>query len=178
MSKKSILHWELTGIGLIFLAGSFFHFVFELMGHWPPMALIGAVNESVWEHLKLAFWPALIYALVEFPFLKNATKNFWTSKAFGLLSMPLIIVVFFYGYTALIGHHILWVDIALFGFSVGIGQAVSFRLMIRRPLSRKDKFLGALVLIMMILAFSLFTYLPPHFSLFRDSTSGQYGFLK
>ncbi|MGD9346878.1 MAG: DUF6512 family protein [Candidatus Aminicenantes bacterium] len=177
LSKKFILQWELTGIVLIFVAGSFFHFVFKLTGQWPPVALIGAVNESVWEHLKLAFWPALIYALAEFPFLKN-TKNFWTSKSFGILSMPLAIVILFYGYTSLIGHHILWVDIALFGFAVSIGQMISFRLMTGRLLSRKVKFIGAVLLLIMILAFSLFSYLPPHFSLFRDSVSGQYGFLK
>ena len=176
MSKTTILLWELAGIILIFVSGSFFHFVFELTGQWPPVALIGAVNESVWEHLKLAFWPALIYALVEFPFLKNATKNFWTSKSFGILSMPLIIVILFYGYTALIGHHILWVDIALFGFAVSIGQMISFRVMTWSLLSPKVKVTGAVLLFIMILAFSLFTYLPPHFFLFRDATSGQYGF--
>jgi hypothetical protein len=126
----------------------------------------------------LAFWPALIYALIEYPFLKNATKNFWTSKSFGILSMPLIIVILFYGYTALIGHHILWADIAIFGFAVSIGQIISFRVMTRRPVSQRVKVIGGVLFVIMILAFSLFTYLPPHFSLFRDSTSGQYGFLK
>ena len=178
MTKTTILLWELTGIILIFVSGSFFHFVFDLTGQWPPVALIGAVNESVWEHLKLAFWPALIYALIEFPFLKNATKNFWTAKSFGILSMPLIIVILFYGYTTLIGHHILWADIALFGFAVIIGQMISFRVMTRRPLSQKVKVIGAVLLFIMILSFSLFTYLPPHFSLFRDAASGQYGFPK
>lgn len=178
MSKKIILHWELTGIVLILVSGSFFHFLFELTGQWPPVALFGAVNESVWEHLKLAFWPALTYALAEYPFLKNITKNFWTSKSLGILSMPLIIVILFYGYTALIGHHILWADIALFGFAVSIGQMISSRMMTRSALSRKVKVLGAVLLISMILAFSLLTYFPLHFSLFRDPTSGQYGFLK
>lgn len=178
MSKKIVFKWELTGFILIFVFGGFFHFMFELLGRWPPVALIAAVNESVWEHLKLAFWPALIYAMVEFPFLKGIVKNFWTAKAFGILSMPIIIVFFFYSYTSLIGHHILWVDIALFGFSVSIGQMISFLLMIRRPFSFNIRLIGAMLLIIMILAFSLFSYMPPRFPLFRDSVSGQYGFLK
>ena len=178
MPKKAVLKWEFTGIFLIFVSGSFFHFVFELTGQWPPVALFGAVNESVWEHLKLAFWPAFFYALVEFPFLKDITKNFWPSKSFGILSMPLIIVILFYGYTALIGHHILWADIALFGFAVSTGQMISLQMMTRSSLSTKIKVLGTVLLIIMILAFSLFTYFPPHFSLFRESTSGQYGFLR
>lgn len=177
-SKKIIFQWELTGILFIFMFGSFFHFLFEMAGNWPPVALIAAVNESVWEHLKLAFWPALLYALIELPFLKDRTKNFWTAKAFGILSMPIIIVSIFYGYTAFIGHHILWVDIALFGFSATSGQAISCLLMIQQPFSSALKRVGTIILIIMITAFSLLTYLPPKFPLFRESASGHYGLMK
>ena len=175
MSMNIVFKWELTGIILIFILGSIFHFLFEWLGRWPPVALIAAVNESVWEHLKLSFWPALFYAMVEFPFLKVIVNNFWTAKAFGILSMPIIIVVFFYSYTALIGHHILWVDIALFGFAVSIGQTISFLLMTHRPFGFKVRLIGAMLLIIMILAFSVFSYFPPRLPIFRDSASGQYG---
>lgn len=177
-SKKIIFHWELAGIFLIFMCGSFLHFMFELSGRWPPVALIAAVNESVWEHLKLAFWPALIYAVVEFFSLKGLTKNFWTAKAYGILAMPLIIASIFYGYTALLGHHLLWIDIGLFALSVSLGQMISFLLMIQRPLRSRVKRIGATLLLIMILAFSLFSFFPPKVPLFQDSRSGQYGFLK
>lgn len=61
--KKHILFFEIAGIFFISLSGSALHFVFEWLEEWPPVALIAAVNESVWEHLKLAFWPGMIYAL-------------------------------------------------------------------------------------------------------------------
>jgi hypothetical protein len=112
------------------------------------------------------------------PSQKSSKQIVFKWEFIGIFSMPLIIVLIFYGYTALIGHHILWVDIALFGFSVSIGQMISFLLMIRRPFNFKVRLIGAMLLIIMILAFSLFSYLPPRFPLFRDSVSGQYGFLK
>lgn len=177
-SKQIAFKWELIGIFLIIVFGSFFHFVFELFGRWPPVAIIAAVNESVWEHLKLAFWPALIFAMVEFFYLKDITKNFWIAKSIGIFLMPLIIVLFFYVYTSFSGHHILWVDIALFGFSVAVGQMLSFLLMIQKPFSSIIRALGVILLIFMILAFSFFSYLPPKLPLFQDSRSGQYGFLK
>jgi hypothetical protein len=53
--KNSILKWEIIGIVFIVLAGGLLHFVFEWSGSWRPLAIIAAVNESTWEHLKLAF---------------------------------------------------------------------------------------------------------------------------
>jgi hypothetical protein len=176
--KASILKWELSGIAIIFLFGSVLHFVFDWVGGWSPAALIAAVNESVWEHLKLAFWPGLIFALLEFFFLKAKTKNFWVAKTCGLFMMPAIIVAVFYGYTALVGRHILWLDIALFGIAVVAGQVLSFALMIRQPFGPKTRIAVGVVLALMIAAFSLFSYFPPRCPLFRDGLTGQYGIMK
>lgn len=70
MAKTKIFSWEVVGAILISFAGSLLHFVFELFNGWPPLALTAAVNESTWEHLKLAFWPALVYALIEWRFFR------------------------------------------------------------------------------------------------------------
>ena len=79
--KKYALKWELLGIVFIIVLGGALHFVFDLSGEWPPLALIAAVNESVWEHLKLGFWPALIYFLFpvfSFPPYSHAGNfRFW-----------------------------------------------------------------------------------------------------
>ena len=58
--RKMILRWELIGIVVIILAGSALHFVFEWTRYWPPEAVIAAVNESTWEHLKLVSSTAIV----------------------------------------------------------------------------------------------------------------------
>ena len=178
MNKARIFAWEIRGAIIISLLGSFLHFVFAILGEWPPAALIAAVNESVWEHLKLAFWPALIYALIEWPFLRGKIKNFWTAKSFGISTMPVIITAVFYGYKALIGHNILWVDISLFIFAVFVGQMFSYRLLLCQSFSSANKILALILLVVMIAAFSLFTFFPPHYPLFCDSATGQFGILR
>ena len=65
-ARKRALAWELAGVPFIFCIGALLHFVYEWAGAWWPLALVAAVNESVWEHLKLAFWPSVIYAAVEY----------------------------------------------------------------------------------------------------------------
>jgi hypothetical protein len=82
-----ILRWELVGIVVIILAGSALHFVFEWTHYWRPAVVVAAVNESTWEHL-LGFWPGLLFALVEYLFIRKAAHNFWVAKSLGLLAMP------------------------------------------------------------------------------------------
>jgi hypothetical protein len=64
MTNKAALRWELVGIAAIFLTGSALHSVFDWTGHWRPIAWFAAVNESVWEHFKLAFWPGVLTVLI------------------------------------------------------------------------------------------------------------------
>lgn len=53
--------------GLVFtlavLGGAALHFLYDV---WPnPLtAVLAPVNESVWEHLKLLYWPFLAAAFV------------------------------------------------------------------------------------------------------------------
>ena len=178
MKRGRVFVWETAGFFLIVLSGSLLHFVFDLSGGWPPLAVIAAVNESVWEHLKLAFWPAFLYALIEWPFFRARTKDFWAAKTAGIFAMPVVIVSLFYGYTALAGRNILLVDISLFILAVFVGQIISSRLLLRRSFAPLVKVAAIVLLISMIAAFSLLTFFPPKYPLFRDSRTGQYGILR
>lgn len=51
--RKLIL--KLIGMIFIIFLGSMLHFTFELSGRNPLVSVFSAVNESVWENLKLAF---------------------------------------------------------------------------------------------------------------------------
>jgi hypothetical protein len=176
--NRSILKWELIGIAVIAIVGSGLHFAFAWSGNWPPMGVIAAVNESVWEHLKIAFWPALFYALFEYPFLKGLAKNFVIAKAAGIYVMPVAIVVLFYSYTAIIGGDILIVDILIFVVAVALGQLTSYKLLtIGRLAPWLDK-LGLAMVILLAVAVGIFTFYPPHLPMFQDSLTGAYGILE
>jgi hypothetical protein len=173
--RRKLLAWETAGAVFTVIIGSLLHFVFEWSGRLAPVALIAAVNESVWEHLKLAFWPSLIFAAVEYAFMRHDTRNFYPAKAAGLLIMPVTIVAIFYAYTSVVGHSILAVDISTFIIAVILGDLASYRIMRLPELSNSIRYLSAAVLIAMTLAFPIFTYYPPHLALFRDSRNGGYG---
>ncbi|MGC8961223.1 MAG: DUF6512 family protein [Candidatus Bathyarchaeia archaeon] len=130
LERRSILRFELLGTLLIIILGSALHFTFELSYKNPAVGVFSAVNESVWEHLKLGFWPALIHAIIEYKILKRPASSFFPAKALGIYLMPLVIASSFYLYTAFLEENLV-LDILIFIFAVIIGQSVSCKLLTR-----------------------------------------------
>ena len=87
--KIRLIAWEIGSFIWVVLAGSALHFSFELSEFWTPLAFISAVNESVWEHLKMYFWPGLIYALVQYTYTRDIANNYWYAKLASLIVTPL-----------------------------------------------------------------------------------------
>lgn len=175
--RREVRRWEVAGAIFIVLVGSALHFAFAWSGYWRPMAVVAPVNESVWEHLKLAFWPGLAFALVEYAALRSRANNYWIAKSAALFSMPALIVVLFYAYTAVAGDNILAADIVVFVVSVVVGQWVSYRMLLAQKAPRLVGGLALVALVTMVAAFSLLSYHPLWLPLFRDSVTGQYGIL-
>lgn len=146
--------------------GSFFHFTYALSGNCPLVGFFSAVNESTWEHLKLAAFPLFFSSLIEYlSFGKR--KGFWSVKAIEIYLACLLIVVIFYGYKVILGRNNLFLDIGLFIFSVIIAKIVSYRLLIRKKFLGDDR-LAIILIFVLIFAFFFFTFSPPQFFLFKD----------
>jgi len=169
------LRWELGGIAFIVVLGSVLHFAFEWSGRAIAIAPIAAVNESVWEHLKLGFWPALIYAALEYGRFGKSVNNFASAKTIGIYLIPITIVVLYYAYKAILGHGLLQVDIAIFVVAVIVGQLVSYKLLIASPLPARLNRFAPIVLAILGVLFVVFTFYTPQLSVFRDPVSGGYG---
>lgn len=175
MEKRRILFFELVGIIFIIVFGSILHFTFEWSGRQAVVGVFSAVNESVWEHLKLGFWPAVVFALIEFKYLKKATNNFLFAKTIGIYLIPVVIMVIFYSYTAILGESILVIDIFSFVIAVIVGQLVSYRLLTWKTLPYNLDRVSLIALILLGFAFVLFTFYPPQLPLFQDPITGEYG---
>ena len=52
-------------IAIIFISliGTLLHFMYEWSGHNKVVSLFAAVNESTWEHIKIALTPSFIWTL-------------------------------------------------------------------------------------------------------------------
>ena len=154
------LHW----IGIIFtiIVGTLLHFTYEWSGYSPFTAFFSAINESVWEHLKLLAVPMLFFSLIELFFYKKAYPNFLPVRIFSILLGMAFITLSFYGYTNLLGRHLLWVDILIFLLAILISYSFSYFLLQTSLFSSPVAVRASLfLLIILIAAFLYFSYFPP-----------------
>lgn len=173
--EGNVLKWEILSIFFVIIVGSFLHFLFELSGYFYPVATIAAVNESVWEHLKLGFWPVIFLAPIEYQFIKEKVNNFLFAKMVAAYIIPISIVIFFYSYTAIIGTHLLLMDILIFILAVIIGHVISQKIMTSPENPQLIAKISMILIILLAFLFIIFTFFPPRFPIFQDSLTGQYG---
>jgi hypothetical protein len=175
MVKRSPLKWELIGIAVISLLGSALHFAFEWSGETASVGVFAAVNESVFEHLKLTFWPTVLYAAGTYALLQDSVNNFIIAKTAAVYAMPVTIIVLFYAYTAATGTEILLVDIAIFIVAVAVGQVASYRILVMKKLPAWLTWASFALTIALAAIYGLFTFYPPRVPFFADPNTGAYG---
>ena len=166
---------EAVGAGFMVTLGSALHFAFDWAGGWQPLALVAAVNESIWEHLKLAFWPGVLWAALVPPPDGRGRARTLAVKGVSLPMAAGLIVAIFTSYTAILGDNLLLLDIGTFVFAVFAGQAVSAWLLLRLPDRRAIVCLGLVLLAAQLAAYGLFTYFPPDHWLFIETHTGLRG---
>ena len=174
--KRSIFWYELVGMVIIIILGTLLHFTFEWSGFQEIVGVFSAVNESVWEHLKIAFMPSILFAIIEYRYLYKRTNNFFFAKALGIYTIMVIIPVIFYAYTIFIEHN-LTIDVLSFMFAIIVGQLVSYKMLTFKKLSKNLKLISIVALIILGLAFVVFTFYPPQIPLFQDPNTGEYGII-
>ncbi len=161
---------ELLGFIFIVLLGSALHFTFDASERFWVVGVFSAMNESVWEHLKLAFWPSLFWTGVLYIHGASATKNFWVGRTIALALPPLLIAGGFYAYTAILGSHWLVLDIGLFVFSVAVGQLCAVLIYRTKFPASELRWMWAGSIILMTFVFSVASFFPPDLPIFIDES--------
>lgn len=147
-----------------FVLGCIWHFLYEFSDYNPFVALIAPVNESVWEHLKLIFFPVLIITIIEYFLQRPNPSMLFGSRFVGAIAGMLSIVCLFYLYTFVTGKSILLLDISIYFIGVCLCYIISSNIFSRFRNTDPMKIffcwlLGALL-------FFYFTCCPPEIGLF------------
>ena len=170
--KRSLPGWQMMGFLFTAAAGTLLHFWYD----WTkaiPLALISAVNESIWEHMKLLYVPMLLFALFQRRFFRE--EGFWQSKLMGFLLGLALIPVAYYTYTGSLGVSADWFNIAIFFLTAAAVFRAETWLMQRKKRWRISGRVALVLVLLLGALFVIFTFLPPRIPLFRDPTTGQYG---
>jgi len=169
---------KLQTAGFVFtvVAGTLLHFIYEWSGENALVGAFSAVNESLWEHLKMLAIPMLLFGIAEYFIYGRKKENFIAVRFISVLLGIAVIISVFYTYSGIVGRTYIAADILLFVLAVYIAYRFSNRMLQTDWLSSKHAKVLALVGIFALLTcFAVFTFAPPHIGIFQDSTSGTYG---
>ena len=166
MNKKNIRNYQIISFVFCIILGTLLHFTYKLSGENKIIGLLSAINESVWEHLKLVYFPMLISIIIGTLIFKKDYPNFFCLKTIGLIFSMFFIVIFFYTYSGILGKNIAIVDILSFFIAVFIGEFISYALIVNH--FKCNKTISAIILIVLFTCFIVFTYSPPNFGIFAD----------
>ncbi len=172
--KRSIGLWQLLGFAVTSLGGTLLHFLYDWLGEAAWIAPFSGVNESTWEHMKLLFWPMLLYAVGQ-SFLFRDRESFWCVKLRGILLGLILIPVLFYTYNGVIGRSPDWINIVIFFVSAAIAYIYETRLFRAENLRCRSPKLAIGALCVIALLFVVFTFATPEIGIFRDPLTGTYG---
>ncbi len=176
--KKSISLWQFIGFIFTGIAGTLFHFMYDWSNQNFLVALFSAINESIWEHMKLLFFPMFLFAIIESHFFNKQYENFWCSKLIGILLGILLIPILYYTYTGIFGVSIDWINITIFFSASATTYFLETRLLKQQNTICLSPQATLIILCLLALIFVIFTFVPPHIPLFQDPVTKLYGITK
>lgn len=163
---KKLRNCMIFGILFTTIAGTLMHFAYEWSNQAFLIGLIAPVNESTWEHMKLLFFPMLLFSIFCISRQKKKEPCICSGLLGGLLLGTFLIPVLFYTYTGLLGFHVLWMDIAVFILSVLLAFIAAYYLTISCCLKKYTPVLLFFTVVLMF-CFFFFTSYPPDIGLFQ-----------
>lgn len=175
MNKKAFAISEAVGCAVIFAAAVYLHFAYLLSGGSALGMVFGAVNESVWEHVKIFSAAYTGWAMIQLCWIRVPFRRYVAAKCAGLYFLMGFMILFFYTYTYFAGTNILWLDILSSFVTVAAAQFISF--MGTTGDNRLGEYFAPALMLLMLyyLMFFSFTVFPPKLGLFRDPVFGGYG---
>lgn len=164
---KQLKLYIIIGIIFVLITGTLAHFVYEWSGRNFFAGFFFPVNESTWEHMKLLFFPMLLYSFFMQQRLNETSPCIKSASFAGVLFGTLLIPVIFYTYTGILGRNYLLLDILTFILSTISAFYLVYRLALSCGLQSRSVLLKLLICIF-IAGFILFTYNPPDIGLFAN----------
>ena len=156
----------------ISVVGTILHFTYKLSKNNIVVGIFSAVNESVWEHIKLLLTP--IFFINTLWYILGYKNNYFISL-FTQLFLSIVLIILFYeikilifkdkkDYINIISFYIISLIVSIVGFVIyNVGEMKTLNILCM---------IGSLIIFIMYLTFTIF---PPKNKYFKDPITGKYG---
>ena len=148
--------------------GTLGHFVYNWSGENTILGYLTPVNESTWEHLKLLFFPTLIFSVFEYFLMKEKPQNYPFAVSISLLIGLISIVIIFYTYSGVLGFKIEWFNIAIYYIALLIMLITKAILLSFKLEVGILNWIALIWIFVMALTFIFFTYNPLDLGIFKE----------
>lgn len=167
ITKKTIFSFLFIG-----LFGVLGHFLYEWTGNNAIIGMFFPVNESTWEHLKLLFFPTLIYSLGEYFLCKEKPQNYFPAIAISVFCGMLSIVVLFYTISGILGFNVDFVNILIYFIGVAVTVYKKNKLLKNEKFSSQNSnIISLMFIILLTVLFVFWSFNPPSLGVFTPPIS-------
>lgn len=176
MTPQSLLWTNLIAILPLTLVGSLLHFAYDWSRHNRAVALFAAVNESYWEHIKIAFWPVFLWFVAQFAIGGWSIPGFVPAATIALYTIPVSMIAIVFTYKRIAGRNILWIDILSFFATVAVALIVFALVATELLASFITVVLSTCFMLVLVMGFTRYTISPPaEPDVFVDPLNARYG---
>lgn len=160
--------YNLLAFIFIGASGTISHFVYEWSNNNKFLGYFFSTNESTWEHLKLLFFPTILYSIIEYIFVKREIKNYIPAVVISVIVGMFSIVALFYTYQGILGYNIDTLNIITYFIGIIIMLIVKNKIIDSEILSsRNSSIIFFIIAVLIALLFFRFTYSPPALGIFK-----------
>lgn len=171
--KPELRHFVLKGILWTCIYGTIVHFTFAFFATTPILKAFIPINGSVWEQLKLLFWPILLYSCMIWILHGNLYVKFFYALAKGVSWGSIAIVVGVFTYSGILGSTYSIINLLVFYCGVVIAF-VKMYVTIQEAeknageveKTNRKELMGIVLIGIILLCFLVFTFFPPHLGMF------------
>ena len=153
---------------IISVLGTLGHFLYEWTNENYLIGLFFPVNESIWEHLKLIFYPSLIYFFLYNITAKNKPNNIIAATAFSIFTGMFYIISIYYTAKGVIGRDVEFINISLYFVAVIITLCRRKKIIEEEKYTSKNmRVIASSLLFLTAFLFAVWSYCPPSLGIFN-----------
>ena len=169
------MYFLVFSIIIISIVGTLSHFLYDISNHNKVVGLFSAVNESTWEHIKIALTPTLLWSILD-GLIYGTNANYFYAKFASLFIIIILMPTLYYGHKAIIKKEIFILDIISFYIVIISSQYLFYVLLRIDTVPYIIEYLSCILTFLLFGGYMIHTLMPAKSFLFRDPLTNKYGY--
>ena len=169
------MYFMIISIIVISVIGTVSHFSYDIFKQNKIVGLFGAVNESTWEHIKIALTATILWSVVD-GYFYGVNSNYFLAKLVSLITVIILMPVLYYGYKYLFNKDNFIVNILIFYIVIISSQYLFTYIINISSISYFFQYLSCLGTFVIFAFYMVLTLMPIKNFLFKDPITNKYGF--